>query len=770
MGNVKRRQINPNFNKGFIVNIENETAIFSLLEGDRSRGSGIRESGRGILLVAARTGKISTSEISKIFPAELLRDRSKFAQAVAWLKEVCVTIKIEIKVGNPESLGWQDRQPASPRVLAEPAQERHHRRKLGEGLVSGGTSVPPDSSRPQTQDTAPETTYDEETPSQDLAPQRFQPLPDEVMQKIATIEQDLDLSDYYNAETTRPFYRQVGMYSLLDHETVIQLAKLVRESDNLEARNKLVLHNLRLVLYVARKYIGRGVDFDDLVQEGCIGLMTAAERFDYRFGYHFSTYAHWWVRQAVTRAVANMSKIVRIPVHRFELLSKIRKATAALTASLGREPTLKEIGEKIQRDPVQIRVALEALEIQPVSLDKMVYDNQDGRMSTLADFIPDPNAAEASISYAADEELTLVCYRLSRLIAYLHLVWPTSPRNVEVFRMFYGLDGTWEHDRTLEYTGKQYGVTRERIRQIAAKSWDKLNVTCGYSDHDLERDLDRIRLLEKLIGKQANLVEVTLNENEVREALTRLSEAGFYKVQAPELQGSDDEPELVAFNKIEDPVNAMVLRLVEKHTSVLIGEMLGKGKTQREVRGRWIVMFLLREDFTRAATEIAVLFGKNDHGPVWHGHKEINESLASDQELASLVEKIRAEYTLDPYPDVKSIGLNQIKLFPGQRSKAEEMLASARRKIELFSKAIDLYDGPERSKTIFRQRYGLIPNIASVQTLEKVANGWGISRERIRQILSDVWAHMVRQRLDIKSSEDFMAQSEQIEILEKLLN
>ena len=258
-------------------------------------------------------------------------------------------------------------------------------------------------------------------------------------------------------DPVRMYLKEIGKVPLLTAEEEIEIAKRLEAGDE-SAKQKLAEANLRLVVSIAKRYVGRGMLFLDLIQEGNLGLIKAVEKFDYRKGFKFSTYATWWIRQAITRAIADQARTIRIPVHMVETINKLIRVSRQLLQQYGREPTPEEIAAEMGISEAKVREIIKIAQ-EPVSLETPIGEEED---SHLGDFIPDDDApapAEAASFTLMKEQLMDVLDTL-------------TPREEKVLRLRFGLDDG--HQRTLEEVGKEFNVTRERIRQIEAKALRKL--------------------------------------------------------------------------------------------------------------------------------------------------------------------------------------------------------------------------------------------------------------------------------------------------------
>lgn len=277
----------------------------------------------------------------------------------------------------------------------------------------------------------------------------------------AELEKELEAApvsaeDRPTLDHVRQYLKEIGRVPLLTYAEEVELAKAIKRGDE-SARARLIEANLRLVVSIAKKYINRGLSLSDLIQEGNQGLMRAVEKYDWKRGFKFSTYATWWIRQAITRAIADQARTIRIPVHMVETINRVMRTSRRLMQELGREPTYEEIGEQLDMDPARVREIIKIAQ-EPTSLETPVGEDEESR---LGDFI---EAQTAKPEEAAGNQL------LKEHIG--DVLRTLTPREAKVLALRFGLEDG--RPRTLEEVGKEFNVTRERIRQIEAKAIRKL--------------------------------------------------------------------------------------------------------------------------------------------------------------------------------------------------------------------------------------------------------------------------------------------------------
>ena len=287
---------------------------------------------------------------------------------------------------------------------------------------------------------------------------------DDLLSSVEDPKVQESISSVNTDDSVKIYLQQIGKIPLLSHEEEVKIAKQIKENNSEIAKSTLVNANLRLVVSIAKKYIGRGLSFLDLIQEGNIGLMKAAERFDYEKGYKFSTYATWWIQQSITRAIADKARVIRLPIHMIESLGKIRKATIDLTTELGRTPTKQEVAYKLGLSVSKLTSIIKSAQ-STISIETPANQKEDS--TKIADYIVDESTIAPSERVSQENLFEDIQRMLKQL----------SPKERDILILRYGLDNNGEK-KTLDEIGSQYGVSRERIRQIENRAISKLKKLC----------------------------------------------------------------------------------------------------------------------------------------------------------------------------------------------------------------------------------------------------------------------------------------------------
>jgi len=301
-------------------------------------------------------------------------------------------------------------------------------------------------------------------------------IPEEDEVEEVVVEKELSSSD----DAVKIYLQQIGRISLLTPDQELEVAKQIKENKSKKAKEELVNSNLRLVVSIAKKYIGRGLSFLDLIQEGNMGLIKAAEKFDYTKGFKFSTYATWWIQQAITRGIADKSRTIRLPVHMIETIGKIKKATYDLTNELNRKPSKEEIAERIDIPISKLRAVMKSAQ-STISLETPL--NKKEESTRIGDFLIDNNSTSPDTKVIQENLFSEIRKILGQL----------SPKERDVLIMRFGLDDDG-NKKTLEEIGTRYGVSRERIRQIENRAISKLKRLC--------RNNRGVKSLKNYIGEE----------------------------------------------------------------------------------------------------------------------------------------------------------------------------------------------------------------------------------------------------------------------------
>lgn len=303
---------------------------------------------------------------------------------------------------------------------------------------------------------------DSEEEEIDLA--KIEPEDEDILESVEEPKVQENLTSINTDDSVRIYLQQIGKIPLLNSAEELKIAQKIQDEHCEMSKNILVNANLRLVVSIAKKYIGRGLSFLDLIQEGNMGLMKAAERFDYTKGYKFSTYATWWVQQAITRAIADKARIIRLPIHMIESLSKIRKTTIELTTELGRAPTKQEIAYRLGLTVNKLTSLVKSAQ-STISIESPANQKEDS--TKIGDYIVDESTITPDSRVSQENLFDDIRKMLSQL----------SPKERDVLILRYGLDNNGTK-KTLDEIGSQYGVSRERIRQIENRAISKLKKLC----------------------------------------------------------------------------------------------------------------------------------------------------------------------------------------------------------------------------------------------------------------------------------------------------
>lgn len=455
-----------------LVSKENASSLLAKLEE-----WDVSPRARQILCAAIERGKITTQEIAMLLPSRAIGNREFFSSLIGQIGQHLRSSRIQI-VSSGDEVEHKEKFPLTSRsqrlALVQPPEGKTfiERRALRRALDD---EVPPDRNA--------------------------------IDQPLSEIEAE-EAEGKTLFDSVSQYHLELWRYLLLTVEEERELARRIRDENDLEARNLLVSHNLRLVSFIAKKYHWSSMPFEDLIQEGNLGLMIAAEKFDYRKGYKFSTYATWWIRQSITRGIQDCENVIRLPVHIQELRRKVLVAAAEIAGDTHDFPSDEAIAEKLELPVVMVKKALRVLHLDVVSLDKAVAGSEDSDEGmSLGEAILDPNAADPLTTLEAKQELALVCEAVSAVFEVIKDHSEYSERNTRIFRALYGFDGTQE-EKTLEEVGQEFGITRERVRQIVEKIWERLGeVGIELNNEKLRQHLWRIGELEKLANMAVDFSE-----------------------------------------------------------------------------------------------------------------------------------------------------------------------------------------------------------------------------------------------------------------------
>ncbi len=589
---------------------------------------GLKPEALEILLAAQARGHISPQQIGALVLAEISQDTEKLRPAMRWITQLLGAIGIKIVIGE---VHYKKPESHSP-VTSYSRRQEEASSTQGRLLVlfnSTGISTEP------SKEALLEVERDEEGTDGE---------------EDGNVEDDGEFVPKFifdqESGVSNPYYRQAKNHKFLKHPELLELSRRWHTHGDYEARNIIVVHNLRLPMKIAAHYMGRGLDYDDLVQEGNLGLMLAAERFDPERGFHFTTYATWWVRHHITRAIQNFKNIIRMPVHAIEALNKVLKITCELGMELQREPMLEEIAARAETDIATVKKILHHLKVPVVSLEELAYSSssRDGD-ATIGDLARDLVFPSPRTALEAKEDLERASLTIRTLLATIKAL-PISEKAKTAFSMYYGLDGHPE-GTTLESVAQTsgFGVTRERIRQMNTKVWEKLaEYGVSMNDEKLVAALNRVHDLENIVGNEADLSPLTeaMVLNEVSSVFN--SSGGDDGELVPADSVTRARRPQANLEKVSPGTLATedIIRVVGEAYGVTPEIILGDSKPKEVVWVRWVCTYILREKLELSFPKIGQLLRYSEHSVTMYGYRQLVSAMERDPSVKEDIEKIIA--------------------------------------------------------------------------------------------------------------------------------
>ncbi len=686
---------------------------------------------KDLLLMAEERGSITPEEVAALIPKEIAQEAEKLRPTMRWVTQLLSALQVKISIRNIHVKSPDSR---SPEVSYSVRPERVIERGPG---------------RPRQAELDVEVEIGEEPGESEMRDIEGTFEEDEALMPIFILKEVIDRPNAY--------YRAVKNHRFLTGEETLTLSKKWHASQDYGARNQMVVHNLRWVMKIAKRYVNRGLDFDDLVQEGNIGLMTAAERFDPERGFRFLTYATWWIRQGITRAIQNHKSLIRMPVHRQEFRTRILKAACEVGQELEREPTLEEIAARAEDTVENVRKAMHDFNIPVVSLEELAYGGGTGERepATIGDIISDDYTGAADTMLTAKEDLERCSERIRTLLAIIKALH-VPEKHKEAFKAYYGLEGNIEN-HTLETVGAIQNVTRERIRQKIGMVWTSIRESgLNLDDKKLMAELDRIHHLENLVaveailsapddsfvlGKDESLVLSEETSHGEVIPIIRMERLGGKAEEVPIVE----EPEKTTQAKSGVPLLAdRLMSVVAEVCEIEKAELFihsAKLEDREKMAVRDLAIYLLRNDFNQSREEVMKMFGFHDGSRISVIQREVGEQLR-DPDVVKIVALMRSEYSLEWYEsDWEKLAQCQSVLHPKQVEEARAIVANFEQEVQALLGRLNNIDAPDRYKEIFRGRYG-----ADIQegppSYEEIGNKFQVTRTRIWQILENVWGKL----------------------------
>ncbi len=610
---------------------------------------GLKPEALGILSVAQAKGFISPQQIGTLIPAEISQDSEKLRPTMRWITQLLGAINIKVVIGEVHYKKPESHSPVTS-YSRRPEKASFRRNKVSYLFDSTGISEEP------SKEVLLELEKDEEGTAEGSADGEESENADPNGEFVPKFIFDRE------SGVSNPYYRAVKDHKFLKHQDLLELARRWHMHGDYEARNTIVVHNLRLSMKIASHYMGRGLDYDDLVQEGNIGLMVAAERFDPEQGFYFTTYATWWVRNKITCAIRNIKDLIRSPAHVHESYNKILKITCELGMELQREPTLEEVAARAEEDIGKVKKILHQLKVPVVSLEELAYSasSKDSDV-TIGDHIMDNCFPSAVTALEAKEDLEIASRNILTLLAALKAL-PLNDRYKTVFRMYWGLEG-YSEGATFDSIKDSFGVTRGRIQQMEEKVWNELaRYEFPITRDKLEQELKRVHDLENIVCAEADLStptealildevsivfqdEAEKNGGEMvpgviitsRRLTANLKEVEQVENQKANLEG---EPEQVSKLGIVTPND--IIRVVGNVYGKTPEMILGESKPNEVVWTRWVCAYIMREELKSSFVGIGQALHYADHTTAMHGHRSIEKAIERDSTLGEEIEKIIA--------------------------------------------------------------------------------------------------------------------------------
>jgi|GEM_PF-221287 len=578
-----------------------------------------------ILSAAKSRGQISPQEIGTLIPMSISKDGVKLRETMRWITQLLGSIDVKIVIGSV------------------------HVKKPGSKSPETSYSIKPEQASPPTRKLSPviERSIDADSELSEegvLALEKEEPdltdLKDEESEEV--LEEDFLPKFGYQKEDAdiNPYYRAVKNHKFLKHEDLLELSRRWHMHGDIEARNNIVRHNLRLAMKIARHYMGRGLDYDELVQEGNCGLIIAADRFNPELGFRFTTYATWWVRQAITRAIQNLAATIRLPVHIIEARYKLLKIVRALGFELQREPMLEEIAARAGEDTDKVNKILNQLKVPVISLGELAYGSSSDSKKTVGDLTEELGTPTPLTAIEMKENLAIAAKNLRTLLAAVNAL-DVSDKAKTCFKMYYGLEG-YPEGATLESISPTFGVTRERIRQLNSKVWEKLaEHGIEFDDRKLVAEIQRVHDLEDLVDAVADVSSSI--ENFVLDAVSIV----FQNVAEV---GGDIVPAVIitprrlkaSLNKVKpgDAAPEDIIRVVSESYGLTPEVILGDERPKETVWVRWVCTYIMREKLKSPFVSIAQALHYADHTTAMYGHKSITKVIEREPAVKEEIDKI----------------------------------------------------------------------------------------------------------------------------------